>query len=92
MPAKPVESMLAGEAEDRKGPERIRWRCRRGMLELDLVLGRFVETHYARLDSAQRAAFGILLDAPDTELWNMIAGGGQAPESCRALLELLKTA
>jgi antitoxin CptB len=54
--------------------ERIRWRCRRGMLELDIVLGRFTEGHYASLDEAQRAAFNTLLDMPDAVLWDMIAG------------------
>ena len=32
--------------------ERIRWRARRGLLELDIVLGRFIETYYAQLDEA----------------------------------------
>ena len=65
--------MLAGEA-DRKGAERIRWRCRRGMLELDIVLGRFIERYYASLDEAQLASFDVLLDMPDTTLWDMITG------------------
>ncbi len=54
--------------------ERIRWRCRRGLLELDIVLGRFVERHYAMLGEAERNAFEALLDMPDTPLWDMIAG------------------
>ncbi len=29
--------------------QRIRWRCRRGLLELDIVLGRFVDAHYVGL-------------------------------------------
>ncbi len=58
--------------------ERIRWRCRRGLLELDIVLGRFVERHYASLDEAGRAAFDALLDMPDAELWDMITGKGTA--------------
>ena len=73
--------------------ERLRWRCRRGLLELDIVLGRFVERHYAGLGDAQRAAFDALLDVPDTELWDMIAGRAQPQELERcALLELLRTA
>ena len=32
--------------------ERVRWRIRRGLLELDIVLGRFVEAHYEELDEA----------------------------------------
>ncbi|MES1981721.1 MAG: succinate dehydrogenase assembly factor 2 [Pseudomonadota bacterium] len=53
--------------------ERIRWRCRRGLLELDIMLERFIEKYYARLDNAHLAAFDMLLDLPDNELWDMIA-------------------
>lgn len=53
--------------------ERMRWRCRRGLLELDIVLERFVE-HYAELDEAQRKVFDELLDLPDTALWDIISG------------------
>ena len=53
--------------------ERVRWRCRRGLLELDIVLGRFIE-HYASLDTQQKVLFDNLLDLPDTELWDMISG------------------
>lgn len=74
--------------------QRMRWRCRRGLLELDIVLGRFVEQRYAGLDLAQQAAFDALLDMPDTVLWDMITGRGTLPQEHqqRALLEWLKTA
>jgi len=71
--------------------ERLRWRCRRGLLELDLVLGRFVEQDYAGLDEAQKATFNTLLDMPDTVLWDMIAGRQQAMEGeQQALLEKIR--
>ena len=54
--------------------ERVRWRCRRGLLELDIVLGRFIEQHYAGLDAVEQVAFDALLDLPDTELWDLISG------------------
>ena len=83
---------FAPPAESDKGLERVRWRCRRGLLELDIVLGRFAEQYYAGLDDGQRAVFDALLDVPDTELWNMIAGRAQPQELERcALLELLRT-
>ncbi len=74
--------------------ERIRWRCRRGMLELDIVLGRFVERHYAELDSAGQRAFDDLLDMPDAELWDIITGKGKAPqaEAQLAVLRLIRAA
>jgi antitoxin CptB len=57
-----------------KNLERVRWRSRRGLLELDIVLGRFIEQEYAQLDEAGRRAFEALLDMPDNALWDMIAG------------------
>ena len=72
---------------DSASMQRIRWRCRRGLLELDIVLGRFIE-HYASLTQQQRAVFDSLLDLPDTELWDMI--GGKLPalqaEQCELLV------
>ncbi|MFA6013712.1 MAG: succinate dehydrogenase assembly factor 2 [Gallionellaceae bacterium] len=53
---------------------RLRWRCRRGLLELDIVLGRFVEGYYATLDESQKVVFDVLLDLPDTTLWDRITG------------------
>lgn len=52
-------------ADDRS---RLVWRCRRGTRELDLILGRFLESGYGRLDTRQRDAFERLLDAEDDRL------------------------
>jgi antitoxin CptB len=52
---------------------RVRWRCRRGMLELDLVLACFVDRHYIQLTPEQRERFGDLLILPDNELWDMLS-------------------
>lgn len=52
--------------------DRIRWRCRRGLLELDIVLGRFVERRYTAMDEEQRLIFDELSGLPDTELWDLI--------------------
>ena len=72
--------------------ERLRWRCRRGLLELDIVLGRFVERDYAGLDEVQKAAFDVLLDMPDTVLWDMVAGRQDATEAKQqALLEKIRS-
>lgn len=66
--------MTTGAAElDHASLERIRWRCRRGLLELDIVLGRFIE-HYSSLDAKQHIVFDELLDLPDNVLWDMICG------------------
>jgi len=71
--------------------QRVRWRCRRGLLELDIVLGRFIDRHYATLDEAQRLVFDEMLDLPDTEFWDLITGNNEPihPQQ-RAVLEYLQ--
>jgi antitoxin CptB len=69
-----------------KNLERVRWRSRRGLLELDIVLGRFIEKEYAQLDEAGQQAFEELLDMPDNPLWDMIAGRQQATHSEQQVL------
>ena len=53
---------------------RLRWQCRRGMLELDLLLLQFLEQDYAALEPSAQRAFESLLEAGDEELWGMING------------------
>jgi antitoxin CptB len=70
---------------------RIRWHCRRGMLELDLVLGAFVERQFGRLDAGQIRAFRELLEYPDQDLFDLIMGRAEpADESVRGVLELVR--
>ena len=72
--------------------QRMRWRCRRGLLELDIVLTRFVDSHYLQLDEAGRQAFAGLLELPDQTLWDMVAGRMEAqPPACQALLEKIRS-
>ena len=53
---------------------RLRWQCRRGMLELDLLLNRFLDTGFADLQPAQRSAFDRLLAYPDQILYDWLMG------------------
>lgn len=54
---------------------RLRWRCtRRAMLEMDILLGGFLETRYAGLTPEQAEAFVVLADMEDLELWPLITG------------------
>ena len=73
--------------------DRIRWHCRRGMLELDLVLNRFLDRHYAALGPDKVGAFAALLERTDPELLDLIMGHleAQAPDE-RAVLALLRAA
>ena len=54
--------------------DRLRWRCRRGTRELDLMLGRYLERSWPRAGAAERAAFERLLDIPDPELHALLTG------------------
>ena len=70
--------------------DRVRWRSRRGMLELDLVLSRFLDRHWDRLDSGLRSDYLRLLEYPDAELWDIIAGKGELRSGDGVLLELIR--
>jgi len=52
--------------------ERARWRCRRGLLELDIVLQRFMDKHYPQLSETELQQLATLLDLSDNDLWDMI--------------------
>ncbi len=50
------------------------WNCRRGMLELDLILTRFIERHLSSLGAEERLLFERLLDYPDPMLYALLMG------------------
>jgi len=54
--------------------ERLRWRCRRGLLELDLVLERYLARHAAGMSGEEAALLAELLDYPDKDLWEVVSG------------------
>lgn len=53
--------------------ERVKWRCRRGLLELDLFFTRFNATHLGSLNPQQLENLLELLSSDDHELWAMIS-------------------
>lgn len=66
---------------------RLRWRCRRGMRELDVVLTAWMDRHFAMASSAEREAFTGLLELDDPELAALLLGGARHddPESDRVV-------
>jgi len=60
---------------------RLRWQCRRGMLELDLILLQFVEHTYTRLPKEDQDLFLLLLQEEDAALWQWV----RDPKSCPVL-------
>ena len=67
---------------------RLRWSCRRGLLENDLVLERFLGAHAATLEGERLAAFKTLLDYSDDELWSLVSGRAECGDP--ALGEVVK--
>jgi antitoxin CptB len=59
---------MSGEAA------RLRWRCRRGMRELDQLLGWYLDARYATAAAANKAAFSTMLDQADPDLWAWLLG------------------
>lgn len=64
---------------------RLFWACRRGMLELDMLLGRFLEKCYPALSPNEQQVFEQLLTYEDQVLYEWLLGGEQ-PED----VDLLK--
>ncbi len=67
---------------------RLRWRCRRGMLENDLVLERFLEARGAAITEDEVAMLDRLLDLTDNDLWDLIAGRSEPGDA--TLLPLVR--
>lgn len=59
---------------------RVRWQCRRALLELDLVFTRFLQEHFDSLDESQLADLDDLLKCEDHDLWAMVNGSKPCTE------------
>ncbi|GDX61163.1 MAG: succinate dehydrogenase assembly factor 2 [Nitrosospira sp.] len=70
---------------------RARWRCRRGLLELDIVLQRFMNERYALLCEPELRQFDALLDLSDNDLWDMIKIKTEVSDTrSQSVLQLLR--
>jgi len=59
---------------DRLQHDRLKWKCRRGLLELDLVLERFLQAEAEALSQRDAAMLNELLEQPDNDLWDLVIG------------------
>ena len=57
---------------------RLRWRCRRGMLENDLILSRYLDLRGETISEAEAGVLNRLLELPDNELWDLVSGRQEA--------------
>jgi antitoxin CptB len=72
--------------------KRLRWRCRRGMLEVDLLLQRFLDGHLSSLGAGELEALDTLLTYPDNELLDVFMGRSPCPAPrLQAVVRLIAT-
>ena len=70
---------------------RLRWRCRRGMLENDLILERFLDARGEAITELEIAALDRLLELSDNELWDLLSRRQESEDAAvRPLLETLR--
>ncbi len=67
---------MTSEVETR----RLRWLCRRGMKELDIVLGWYLDECFATAPEPERQAFVELLAVEDPVIWQWLMGMAPLPE------------
>jgi succinate dehydrogenase flavin-adding protein (antitoxin of CptAB toxin-antitoxin module) len=73
--------------------ERLRWRSRRGLLELDIVLERFWAHGGAALEEPDAGRLARLLAMPDNDLLDLVMGRRSCPDpALEPLLQRLKAA
>jgi len=81
-------------SENPENPEisysRLKWMCRRGMKELDVLVTRFLDTRYAAAPPALREAFVDLLQrAEDPDIWAWVMGYETPPAQYADIIEAL---
>jgi antitoxin CptB len=70
---------------DQADKNRLFWKCRRGLLELDIVLNRYLVKH------PEDPALSDLLDLPDNDIWDYVSGRSDpVEERYRATVERLR--
>jgi antitoxin CptB len=81
----------SGGLDDRR--KRLLFRCwRRGMREMDLILGRFADAEIGSLSDAELADLESLIEVPDPDLYAALSGGTLlAPEYRTALFNRIKS-
>lgn len=80
------------EAIDINNLPKLQWACRRGMLELDVLLGNFLKEAYARLSDQDKHLFVKLLGCADPELFAWLMGHEEpADAELKIIVEKIRT-
>lgn len=61
--------------------KKLRWRCRRGMRELDRLFDRYLDRRWGAASESERAVFLQLLDCEDDKLWRWFMGYEECPDA-----------
>ena len=69
---------------------RLRWHCRRGLLELDYIFEDYLDQRYASAPEEERAEFRALLDNQDPDLQAWILHGATPPQAFAGIVTLLR--
>jgi len=92
-----VDNAFADALLDERALSKLRWRCRRGLLENDLFIEKFFARHESGLTVRQAEALGVLMDLSDNDLLDLLLGrknpeGTLAHEDVSQVLGMLRTA
>ena len=66
---------------------RLRWRCRRGMKELDILLARYMDERFSTASAQEQEAFRGLLEIQDPVIYAYCLGQERPPEHLAVLIE-----
>lgn len=70
--------------------KRLVWGCRRGMLELDLMLRQFLDEAYPALAEADQLCFQNLLTCEDQDLFGWLLGRQESPADFQRITALIR--
>ncbi len=87
--------MLADRAIDARELSKLRWRCRRGLLENDLLIERFFNRFEPTLTHEQAQGLLALMELPDNDLLDLLLGrtqpeGRMARSDAAGVLQMLR--
>ena len=69
-----MHALAANTPIDERALSKLRWRCRRGLLENDLFIERFFNRYATQLTTGQAEALGELMDLSDNDLLDLLLG------------------
>ena len=65
---------------------KLRWKSRKGIRELDILLQNYLETHYSTLDSLDKKLFEEILEIDTYDLLNAICGKSSYNEKYKSII------